>query len=188
MLQTAPTTITAPEREAAIKQFQTSRDNFLKSIAGLSRKQWTFKPAPHRWSVGEVAEHVTVCEDTVLALLEKRLQSPATPEKRSLVKGKDELILEKFPDRSDKVQAPEFVRPAGRWATQAEVAKRFEEKRAATIAFIRTTNDDLRVHFLDHPSLGTLDGYQWLLMISAHTARHTAQIEEVKAEPNFPKE
>jgi len=32
-----------------------------------------------------------------------------------------------------------------------------------------------------------MDAYQWLLLISAHSARHTAQIEEVKADPNFPK-
>ena len=31
--------------------------------------------------------------------------------------------------------------------------------------YIRTTNDDLRDHFFDHPAFGTLDGYQWLLLI-----------------------
>jgi hypothetical protein len=35
---------------------------------------------------------------------------------------------------------------------------------------------------------GTWDGYQWLVLISAHSARHTLHIEEVKADPNFPKE
>ena len=37
-------------------------------------------------------------------------------------------------------------------------------------------------------AFGTLDGYQWLLLLSTHSERHTAQIEEVKADPNFPKE
>ena len=32
----------------------------------------------------------------------------------------------------------------------------------------------------------TMDGYQWLLLLSAHSGRHTEQIEEVKADPNFP--
>jgi DinB superfamily len=50
---TAPATLTSQEREAALKQFEATRDNFLKSIAGLSQAQWTFKPAPDRWSVAE---------------------------------------------------------------------------------------------------------------------------------------
>ena len=54
--------------------------------------------------------------------------------------------------------------------------------------YVRTTNDDLRDHFGPHPMLGTMDAYQWILLISAHSERHTKQIEEVKADPNFPKE
>ncbi|HZW96607.1 MAG TPA: DinB family protein [Candidatus Eremiobacteraceae bacterium] len=184
----APATLTSQEREAALKQFETTRDNFLKSIAGLSQAQWTFKPAPDRWSVAEVAEHITVSESTLLGLVQKQIMtSPATPEKREQVKGRDELILQKVPDRSQKVQAPEFLRPTGRWATEADLTKAFEESRKATMDYVRSTDDDLRDHFFDHPMLGTMDGYQWLLLISAHSARHTAQIEEVKADPNFPK-
>ena len=50
--------------------------------------------------------------------------------------------------------------------------------------------DDLRDHFADHPvpAIGTLDAYQWVLLISGHTRRHTLQILEVKADPNFPKQ
>src|SRR5580698_9233836 len=184
----APATLTPQERDAALKQFETTRDNFLKSIAGLSQKQWAFKPAPDRWSVAEVAEHIAVSESTLFGLVQRRImQSPAAPEKREQVKGKDQLILERMPDRSHKAQAPEFLRPTGRWATEAELTKAFEDSRNTTMDYIRTTNDDLRDHFFDHQVFGTLDGYQWLLLISAHSARHTEQIEEVKADPNFPK-
>jgi hypothetical protein len=185
---TVSTTLTPQEREFALKQLETTRDNFLKSIAGLSEKQWIFKPAPDRWSVAEVAEHITVSETTIFGLVPKLMQGPADPQKRDLVKGKDEIIIEKVPDRSHKVQAPEILRPTGRFATEADLTKAFEEARKSNMDYIRTTNDDLRDHFFDHPMLGTLDGYQWLLLISAHSARHTAQIEEVKADPNFPKE
>jgi hypothetical protein len=187
--QTSSTSLTAQEREFALQQFQTTGENFLKSIAGLSQKQWTFKPAPDRWSVAEVAEHITISESTIASLVHDRLmQSPAAPEKREQVKGKDQLIIEKVPDRSHKAQAPEILRPTGRWPTEAVLIKQFKASRAANMDYIRDTNDDLRDHFFDHPALGTLDGYQWLLLISAHSARHTEQIEEVKADPNFPKD
>ena len=187
--QPATNALTPEEREAALKLFQTTHDNFIKSISGLSQKQWTFKPAPDRWSVAEVAEHITVSETTIMGLIRHPLmQSPAAPEKREQVKGKDEIIVQRVPDRSHKAQAPEILRPTRRWATEADLTKAFEDARKANMEYIRTTNDDLRDHFFDHPVFGTLDGYQWLLLIGTHSARHTAQIEEVKADPNFPKQ
>jgi uncharacterized damage-inducible protein DinB len=184
----AAITLTPEEREMALKSFQTTRDNFLKSIAGLSQKQWAFKPAPDRWSVAEVSEHITLSEQKLFGLVQQVMKSPATPEKRDQAKGKDELVLQKVPDRSHKVQAPEFLKPTGQFPTEADLVKAFNERRDANMEYIKTTTDDLRDHFFDHPLLGTLDDYQWLLLISAHSARHTAQIEEVKADPNFPKD
>jgi uncharacterized damage-inducible protein DinB len=185
----APATLSPEEREFALKNLQATHDKFLQSIAGLSEKQWTFKPGPDRWSVAEVAEHITVAESAILSLIQKQVMaSPAAPEKREQVKGKDEIILQRMPDRSHKAQAPEFLRPTGRWPTEADLTKAFEQSRKVTMDYVRTTNDDLRDHFFDHPVFGTMDGYQWLLLLSSHSERHTAQIEEVKADPNFPKQ
>lgn len=187
LAQTA--TLTAEEREAALKQLQATHDAFLQSIAGLSEKQWKFKPAPDRWSVAEVAEHIAVSESALLGMVQKQVMaSPAAPEKRAEVQGKDDVILKNVPDRSHKAQAPEFLKPTNRWATQADLTKAFEEERKATMDYVKTTSDDLRDHFGPHPVLGPLDGYQWILLISAHSERHTKQIAEVKADPNFPKE
>src|SRR5712692_7502517 len=78
------TTLTPEEREAAVKHLQTTHDAFLQSISGLSEKQWRFKPAPDRWSVAEVAEHITVSESAILGLVQKQfLASPAAPDKRA---------------------------------------------------------------------------------------------------------
>jgi hypothetical protein len=185
----ASTSLTPEEREVALKNLQATHDAFLKSIAGLSEKQWRFKPAPDRWSVAEVSEHIAVAESSILTLVQKKIMSsPADPSKRAEVAGKDEKVLQQVPDRTHKVQAPEFLKPTNRFATREENIKAFEDARAATMNYVRTTNDDLRDHFGPHPALGTLDAYQWILLISAHSARHTKQIEEVKADPNFPKD
>lgn len=185
----APTTLSPEEREAALRSLQATKDAFLQSIAGLSEKQWRFKPAPDRWSVAEVSEHIAVSESAIFGMVQSKLMtSPATPEKRAEVAGKDETILKMVPDRSHKAQAPEFLKPTNRWATREETTKAFADSRKATMDYIRTTNDDLRDHFGPHPLLGPMDAYQWILLISAHSERHTKQIEEVKADPNFPKE
>jgi adenylate kinase family enzyme len=155
----------------------------------LSEAQWNFKPAPEVWSVAEVAEHIAVSEDTIFGMITERImKGPAEPDKKAEVQGKDQVILEKVVDRSVKVQAPEMLRPTHRWSTQQALLDHFKESRDRTIAYVQNTQDELRSHFGDHPLLKALDGYQWLLLLSAHSHRHTLQIEEVKANPNFPKQ
>jgi hypothetical protein len=45
----------------------------------------------------------------------------------------------------------------------------------------------LRAHSAPHPAFQTLDAYQWILFMAAHSDRHTQQINEVKAQPRYPK-
>jgi uncharacterized damage-inducible protein DinB len=185
----APTTLSSEEREAALKSLQATHDEFLKSIAGLSEKQWRFKAAPDRWSIAEVAEHITISESTFLATLQNQVMTaPADPAKRAEVKGKDEMVLKMVPDRTQKRQAPENLRPTNRWSNRDKLTKAFEANRKATMDYVKTTTGDLRDHFAPHGAPGLLDGYQWILFISAHSERHTKQIGEVKADPSFPKE
>src|SRR5262249_48130489 len=97
------TTLTQPERDKALASLQSTHDKFVQSISGLSEKQWKFKPAPDRWSVAEVAEHITIAESGIFGLVQQKImQGPITPEMRASVAGKDELILAKVPDRSVK--------------------------------------------------------------------------------------
>ena len=180
--------LTKADRDRAVDYLKETQTEFLASIAGLSDAQWKFKATPDRWSIAEVAEHITVAEETIWKLVsEKIMKSPAAPEKAAEAKGKDEIIVTAIPDRSRKAQAPEQLKPTGRWATQAALVKEFDATRGAEIAYVSTTKEDLRNHFEEHPFLKTMDAYQWLLFNGAHCKRHTAQILEVKADPNFPK-
>ncbi len=181
--------LTKDERERGLSELQSTRKMFLDSVSGLSEAQWNFKPAPEVWSVAEVAEHIAVSEDTIFSLITERImKGPAEPDKKAEVQGKDQIILEKVVDRSVKVQAPEMLRPTHRFASQQALLDHFKESRDRTIAYVANTQDDLRSHFGEHPLLKTLDGYQWVLLLAAHSHRHTLQIEEVKANPNFPKQ
>jgi hypothetical protein len=64
--------------------------------------------------------------------------------------------------------------------------KHFVESRSRTINFLQKA-EDLRAHAVDSPLGKKLDAYQWILYISAHSERHTKQINEVKMDPDFPK-
>jgi uncharacterized damage-inducible protein DinB len=176
------------ERQAAIKYLEETRQKVLDSLKDLSDAQWKFKSAPDRWSAAEVAEHIAVSEETLLGLVTERvMKSPAAPEKKEAAKNKDELVRNSVTNRSVKVQAPEMLRPTNRFKTLEETIKAFNASRDKTIEYVKTTQDDLRSHFAPHPIFKDLDGYQWLLLLSGHSERHSLQIIEVRSDPNFPK-
>lgn len=187
----ATTTLTQEERDKGIAELEGSKKMFLDATKGLSAAQWNFKAAPDRWSIAECADHIALSETFIFGrVTEGVLKTPLTPEKRSATAGKDEMLLVMLQNRTVKAKAPEPIDPTKQpMMTPEESTKKFLESRAKTEEFIKTTQEDLRDHMYDHPVpvIGTLDAYQWVLLISGHTRRHTLQILEVKADPNFPK-
>jgi hypothetical protein len=179
--------LTQGERDRALSELYAGRKQFLDSIAGLTEAQWNFKPAPNVWSIAECAEHIALSDDYLLESLPKLLKTPADPAKRTSAKGKDEFVLKATLDRSHKAQAPEMLVPKRRWPNEAALAEHFQQSRDRLLDYVRTTEDDLRDHFMEHPIFKTVDAYQVILMMSAHTERHTAQLMEVKQAPGYPK-
>lgn len=177
--------LTPAERDSLLQHLEQTRQAFLQSISGLSEAQWTFKAGADRWSIAEIAEHIAISETTILQLLtDKMLKGPAIPPNPSPLS--DEKLLAELLDRSSKFQAPEMLKPTNRWATRDALTKDFLAAREKTAAYVKTTTDDLHGHGGPHPVFKMLDGYQWVLLISGHSARHTAQIEETKAATGFP--
>ncbi len=176
------------ERDRAMSHLHASRKQFLDALAGLSEAQWKFKAGPDRWSIAEVAEHIGVSEDTLFGMVTGKLlkSAPAPAEKLAETKDKDELVMKAVPNREQRFQAPEMLRPTGRWAGRVELSRDFRAARDGTIAYVEKTGDELRKYVMDHPVLKALDAYQWILLIAAHTERHVAQIDEVKQSAGYP--
>jgi len=177
--------VTQAEKERALQYLETTKKGVLEATKGLSEAQWNFKAAPDRWSVAQVMEHIAAAEDFIRgALKEKVMMAPAGEPGRD-VKKTDEAVMAMVPDRTNKVQAPEPLVPTNRFGSPEGSVKHFVESRATTEEFLKSTAG-LRDHVTDSP-MGKLDGYEFVLLIAAHSERHTKQINEVKADPNFPK-
>ena len=192
LAQTSPASaasgsLTKEERQRAVDYLKQTEKDFLAAINGVSDAQWKFKAAPERWSIAETAEHIATAEDFIWGRVEEMMKTPANPERRAETQGKDKIIYEKVPDRSRKAQAPEPLKPTGKFATREELVMHFKEVRAQEIAFVEQTKEDLRSHIADNPALDALDAYQWVIFNGAHSKRHTAQIEEVKTDASYPK-
>lgn len=169
-----------------MKHLQRTAKELRQAVKGLTPEQLSFKAAPERWSVAECVEHIALSETFLRGIADKTLAAPAKADGLEARKANDAKILAMTPDRSQKFQAPEPLKPAGKFAGKAGMAE-FNRARKANLDYVKTTTADLRAHVAPHPVLKEMDVYQWLLTLSAHTERHTKQILEVKADAKFPK-
>jgi hypothetical protein len=177
--------VTAAEKEKTLQYLEKTKQGVLDATKGLSDAQWNFKPGPDRWSIAQCMEHIAAAEDYIRGLVvEKVMLAPAVPGRD--VKATDEAVLAKVPDRSTKAQAPEPIVPTNRYGTPDAAVTHFVESRAKTEDFLKTT-PGLRDHAVDSPMGTKMDAYEFVLLIAAHSERHTKQILEVKADPNYPK-
>jgi hypothetical protein len=174
------------ERAYLLEQLESSKKAMLASIQGLSAAQWTFKPAPEVWSVQECAEHIILAENFIFGGAQQVLKTPAVDRPVRSTEEVDQKIVAGVQDRSHKAKAPEPIVPSGKFATPEDAAREFSARRDKTIAYVTTTNDELRTHVGPGPA-GPMDAYQFLLLLAAHSARHTAQIREVEGNASYPK-
>ena len=135
--------------------------------------------------MAKTSEHITKAEDLLRGMVEGMMKAPAAPELLAKTKGKEEMILKAIPDRTQKFQAPEPLVPKGSFASKAALADAFKAARAKTLAIAGGTSD-LRAYAAGGLPVGEMDAYQATLFLSAHTERHTKQIEEVKTTAGYP--
>ena len=180
-------TLTKEERKYAVKYLSQTQQDLAKAIKGLSAEQLQFKATPESWSIAQCLEHIAIAETGIFGRIKEFQQKPADASKRSEIKfGNPEELIRVVTDRSEKVKAPEFLQPVGKFQSSAAAFEAFTKQRDETKRWIGETQDDLHNHVLPHPLFGQLDSYQWMILIGAHCKRHTLQIEEVKAHPQFP--
>uniref|UniRef100_Q01XD8 DinB-like domain-containing protein n=1 Tax=Solibacter usitatus (strain Ellin6076) TaxID=234267 RepID=Q01XD8_SOLUE len=180
--------MTPGERAKALKYLEESQAEFLAAIDGVTDAQWRWKPAPERWSVGEVAEHIVTAEGSMWQKIQTALAAPANAQWETQTKGKTEIIEQVMAPRLGKATAPEPLVPKGDM-TKAQVKARFQEQRAEFVKFTRETDAALKEHTSEHPfaMFNPLNAYQWLIYAPLHTMRHDKQIAEVKATAGYPK-
>src|SRR5271154_7639686 len=118
--------MTPAERKSALRNLAESRERLLCMARGLSSEQLHYRPAPGRWTVAECLEHIAFVEGRLLGLVQKLLETPPDPSKRSAMEGKDNALFVDVAGRVVRFQAPDYVAPTGRWPDD-QLMKEFEE-------------------------------------------------------------
>jgi hypothetical protein len=174
--------LTTEEIIKASRHLAVARGYLFESVSGLSAAQWNFRPDNDSWSIVDNVEHLVLIEGRVHAIIGNMINAPeAEPGHKE--SEMDDFIISEVPKRSVKVKAPIPVCPANRW-TGPEALELFIAGREQTMQLLAAPL--LRGRVRPNPFFDPWDGYQWLLAVASHNIRHTGQILEVKAHPNFP--
>lgn len=174
------------DRKAIISYLKKTRGELVHKVKSLTLEQWVYKPAPNVWSVAEICEHILKAEDVVLKRVDNLEGKEHKPELMAGYKEKGEELIAFIVGREKKFQAPEPVAPKGTLASPEEFIKAFDARREATYEFVKTIDKPIKAYYEVFGPIGEVNGYHWLMFISAHTERHTLQLNEVLADPGFP--
>src|SRR5262249_21168007 len=109
------------------------------------------------------------------------LSLPANPEKRLEIKLTNEKLLQ----AADNCNHEEFELRKKSFKTVDEALESFKMTRAEHLKYMKGTTEDLKNH-VAQTEYGWLDCYQLCLLISSYSKHYRQQIEEIKADPNFP--
>jgi DinB family protein len=143
------------------------------------------RPAPDRWSVNEVLEHLSLVEglfakrlaDAIAAAHDTVLPPETTP--RTPLPAWIETLLA---DRGNGRTAPPPAQPRGSLDDAAAWAAVTGSRAVMREAIAAGDGFALSSVTVDHPFFGTLSVYEWGELIAGHEVRHTAQIHEIAAQ------
>lgn len=173
--------MTQREREHLVAHLEMTQAWLTDEVSHLSSAQLNYRPAPDKWTVAEVVQHLAIAEPNYWKLFQDALKEPP---KKLDKQANDADVLWYGIDRThhDKTSADE--NPKDQTIDAAQALKTFLAMHARLLEVARSSDADLRGHAV--PEWG-VDAYQCLLEISTHEQRHILQIREIKANPGFPK-
>jgi hypothetical protein len=130
--------------------------------------------------MSEVTEHVAFANQGVLSVLSQRLTGLLG---RPLALEDDEIPFLFYGGGEPPASEP----LTGSSTDIDAAADALDASSRAVVDWASATDLDLRSHGLVHPVFGLMDAVQWLLFVYAHTARHRADLFDLRRSPDFPR-
>jgi hypothetical protein len=197
--------------QKSLDEFAATRARTLAMVDGLTQEQFDFVPAPNRWSIGEVLDHMLRAErlnrDHVTRLIRIKREGQK-PELRltfsdlnvsvaglpgallSLFEGPLTLMNMFVPDRLrnylTRTRVVPFRNPDPATPHSGRTGAELRDDLMASLqetAKLFQNNPDLDYEgmFVQHPLLGRYDVPALLRFMSAHEQRHQSQIAGVQS-------
>ncbi|HAW78844.1 MAG TPA: hypothetical protein DEO59_10060 [Balneola sp.] len=170
------------ERDFAISYLKATHNNIVEVVKDLPEESFNYKPKEGGWSVSNALEHILLTETAFFGMAQGTLVNDESMSEKDM-SGKDGILIGMLANRGTKVKTAAPFEPTGKWDTKEDMLAELEKSRNQLIDFLSSTDADLRGHVTTIP-VGEVDVYQIILIISAHSQRHTFQMQEVLAELN----
>jgi len=172
-----------PRTEGLLNHLEENRATLHAAVDAVPSSLRETRPAADRWSVAEVLEHLGRVEEQLTRLLaaklaEARLTGALSPERES--GPVTDSLVGRALDRRRRITAGDRVLPQGAMDTATALATLHRTR--ANLRELIVAHDGLSLGAVSHPhpAFGVLDGYQWVMFIGTHEARHAAQIREIR--------
>lgn len=172
-----------PRTHELLDHLTRQRDVLRAALDATTTASRSVRPAPDRWSIAEVLEHLAIVERQVTALLRRGVQKaettgplPDDPDTAPVLPTIDGALLL---DRERRVAAGPQVQPKGAVDADAAWQALAEQRRELLELLARVDGKCTDAVQAPHPVLGALTFQQWIAFLGYHEARHAAQIRAV---------
>lgn len=176
----------SPDRttpEALLALLETERARLLAEVARVPEALRAHELVPGAWSVAQVVEHVSRVDGGVAKLIGMAcagtLRAPnADPSAivRAPMPARMEALVR---DRSNRLEAPERVRPSDGLSPEAAMAQLMAVREGLIDAFRNAPPAVLDEAAFPHPYFGPLTLRVWVELSAYHDARHAHQLSEL---------
>jgi hypothetical protein len=175
---TAAGALTDADRAVLVDMFEQGRKETEELVARAEGDLFTKKPAPDRWSVAEVLEHIGISEQALFGMVQAALAGAPDPEAAQLLTAMPVAdFAGTIKSREKRFQAPAELQPKGGKSRQ-ELLDLYRAAHDASLEFVRTTQAAVASYTAPSPA-GKMTVHHLLTLIAAHNLRHNQQIAEV---------
>lgn len=174
-----------PRTAELIAHLAVHRQTLQQALAAAPVALRSMRPAPERWSVAEVLEHLATVEAQVVALLRRGVQQARADGRLAPLAGATPVVPtidgDRLLDRERRIPAGAGVLPVRGLDADAAWAE-LATSRDRLIRLLHDV-DGLSTDAIQAPHfvLGTLTFAQWVVFLGYHEARHAAQIRATVA-------
>jgi hypothetical protein len=156
------------------------RDKLKETLSGLAEQQAAAMPDGEKWSIAQIAEHVSMVGNGMYRICAKLLSKAEASGQLS----NGSIDLNSFADKAEeiaevKLEAPEFVRPTGAKSIAESVQVLDETQEAFRGLRPLFEKYDANAARFPHPYLGDMTAVEWLAMLGGHEGRHLRQIKRI---------
>lgn len=169
--------LTTKERRTLVTELKSSKNDFLKTVEGLSAKQMNFRVGKKELSIKECINKLVSIENNLWTAAKASLKQETISLQKTI---SDDEALHSF------VQEKTFQCSELEFKNTKEALKFYKNERADMLKYVHTSTENVRAHTAK-TCIGNFDAYQLMLLNTIFAEYYTQQIEKIETHPNFPK-